>query len=136
MANSSFSAEEVELWERVNELWRFARDRKIDEIKAAFHPKYSGWVTGVPEPHDLAFAFEAAASDDTILEFSLTPLEVIVTEESIGIVHYTYSALVMDKTGLEKKVTGRWTEVHVKKEGKWLFLSVQGGPDSPPPSLT
>jgi len=129
LANSSFSAEEAELWERVNELWRLTRDREIDEIKAAFHPKYSGWVTGAPEPHGLAFAFEAAASDEAILEFSLTPLKVIVTEESIGIVHYTYSALVMDKTGLEKKVSGRWTEVHVKKGGKWLFLSVQGGPD-------
>ena len=128
MADSSFSAEEAELWERVNELWRLTRDRKIDEIKSAFHPKYSGWVRDIPEPHDLAFAFEAAASDEAILEFSLTPLKVIVTEESVGIVHYTYSALVMEKTGMEKKVTGRWTEVHVKKNGKWLFLSVQGGP--------
>jgi hypothetical protein len=55
---------------------------------------------------------------------------VIVTEESIGIVHYTYSALVMEKNGMEKKVTGRWTEIHVRKGGKWLFLSVQGGPDN------
>ena len=85
MADSSFSAEEVELWERVNELWRLTRDRKIDEIKSAFHPKYSGWVRDIPEPHDLAFAFEAAASDEAILEFSLTPLKVIVTEESVGI---------------------------------------------------
>jgi hypothetical protein len=130
MANSSFSAEEAELWERVNELWRLTRDGKIEEIKSAFHPKYSGWVTGIPEPHGLAFAFEAAASDEAILQFSLTPLKVIVTEESIGIVHYTYSALVMEKNGMEKKVTGRWTEIHVKKGGKWLFLSVQGGPDN------
>lgn len=129
MAGLSFSTEEVELWERVNELWRLTRDRKIDEIKSAFHPKYSGWVTNVPEPHDPAFALEAAASDEAILKFSLKPLKVIVTEESIGIVHYTYSALVMDRTGLEKNVTGRWTEIHVKKGGQWLFLSVQGGPD-------
>jgi hypothetical protein len=50
VAGLSFSTEEVELWERVNELWRLTRDRKIDEIKSAFHPKYSGWVTPLPQP--------------------------------------------------------------------------------------
>lgn len=121
------SPEQQELWNRVQELWRLLQQRDIATIKAAIHPRYIGWEAGSLLPHDRDFALKAAETDPNIIGFHLFPMSVEVYDGIVGVAHYTFEAEVATPKGKPEKVTGRWTEVYLKKDNAWLMISVQGG---------
>ncbi|MEY9180893.1 hypothetical protein ABIG06_002749 [Bradyrhizobium sp. USDA 326] len=47
----------------------------------------------------------------------------------VGVVHYTYVAEVESSTNASKTVSGRWSEMYLRKDGQWSMISVSGGPD-------
>jgi hypothetical protein len=122
-----FSPEQQELWDRVQQLWRLLQQRDIAAIKAAIHPQYSGWEASSLLPHDRDFALKAATTDPKIVEFHLYPLVVEVYDGLVGVAHYTFEAEVATPSGKTEKVSGKWTEIYLKKNGVWLMISVHGG---------
>jgi hypothetical protein len=121
------SPEQQELWDRVHDLWRFLRQRDIAAIKAAIHPQYIGWEASSLLPHDRDFALKAAETDPKIVDFHLYPMRIEVYEGLVGVAHYTFEAEVATPKGKAENVSGRWTEVYLKKDNVWLMISVQGG---------
>ena len=121
------SSEQQGLWNRVEELWRLLQQRDIAAIRSAIHPQYSGWESGSLLPHDRDFALKVAETDPKIVDFHLFPMHVEVYEGIVGVAHYTFEANVATPKGKAEKVSGRWTEVYVKKDGAWLMISVSGG---------
>jgi hypothetical protein len=121
------SREQQELWDRVHELWRLLQQRDIAAIKAAIHPQYIGWEAGSLLPHDRDFALKAAETDPKIVDFHLFPMSVEVYDGIAGIAHYTFEAEVASPKGKSEMVSGRWTEVYLKKDNVWLLIGVQGG---------
>ncbi len=128
MLQSELMHQEAELWDVVVEIWDYARAKNINQLTKFIHPDYSGWETGAPRPHDRASALNAIASDMMIVEYALSPMEVKVINDCVGVAHYTYQADVLQNTK-KIKIQGRWTEVYLKDHGHWKMISVQGGPE-------
>jgi hypothetical protein len=124
---SEFSADQRELWHRVESLWRMLGHAEA-EIRPALHPRYRGWVIGDDEPHDREAGVRAAATSPPVIELRLDPKRVEVYGAT-GVAHYTYAATLA--TPEQQTVTGRWTEVYTREGSVWLLVAVSGGPDRP-----
>jgi hypothetical protein len=102
----------------------------VGKIRSALHPDYVGWDMTAPLPHDREAAVLAGLGDSSELrEYELQPLSVQAYEGKVGIVHYSYSAMVVPSGAAPMNVTGRWSEVYLKWDGAWLMISVSGRPD-------
>jgi len=121
------STEQQEVWNRVEELWRLLQRRDIAAIKAAIHPQYIGWEASSLLPHNRDFALKVAETDPQIVGFHLFPMHVEVYDGLVGVALYTFEADVATPKGKAEKVSGKWTEVYLKKDNVWLMISVSGG---------
>jgi hypothetical protein len=84
-----------------------------------------------PLPHDRDAAVRSVTGTSAELgDYELHPLSVQVYERRVGIVHYSYSAIVTLKGTPSTKVTGKWSEVYLKQGGGWMMISVSGRPDA------
>ena len=125
-----FSKEQCELWKRVTDLWALSKKRDEGSIRSAIHPDYVGWDMAAPLPHDRESAVLSVSGDSPQLrEYELQPLSVQVYEGKVGVVHYSYSAMVVPKGAAPIHVTGKWSEVYFKQDGAWIMISVSGRPD-------
>ncbi|BAK66257.1 hypothetical protein SLG_15820 [Sphingobium sp. SYK-6] len=130
MAPDRFSQAQGELWACVEALWEMAAAQNMASVTDALHPDYVGWVTGQPRPHDRDAAIAAIGpSTPRILAYRLQPLGVTIFEETVGVVHYSYEAEVEASPGVVQAISGRWSEIYLRMEGRWTMISVSGGPD-------
>ena len=127
----NFTAEQLELWHHVNELWKMSVAKDQQRIRDALHPDYMGWDMSSPLPHDREAAVHSVTDDaPNLTGYELEPLSVRVYEGTVGIVHYRYKATV-DPQGVKPvQVTGRWTEIYTRREGRWVMVAVSGLPGS------
>jgi hypothetical protein len=122
--------EQEQLWRRVTALWEMAVRKDADAIRAALHPNYSGWDVTAALPHDREQAVQSVCSGpERIIEYRLTSHNVAVYNGKVGVAHYSYTATLSTPGDGERRVTGRWTEVYVSENDRWLMIAVQGGPD-------
>lgn len=128
----SFSPEQHELWACVLELWTLSAKRDTEAIRARLHPDYVGWDMSTPAPHDRDAAVHSAAGDmPDVREYQLHPLSVQVYEGRVGVVHYSYSAVVVPHGKRPVGINGKWSEIYLKQDGVWTMISVSGRPDAP-----
>lgn len=122
--------EQRDLWARVEALWKMAVAQDTASASEALHPDYVGWVTGQPRPHgrDVAIA-SVGPSSPRVLSYELRPLSVVVFDGTAGVAHYAYLAVVEAGQGALQTVSGRWSEMYLRKNGQWIMVSVSGGPD-------
>lgn len=121
--------EQAQLWSRVDALWKVSLTRDAARARDALHARYTGWVTGQPEPHDREAAVASVGpSSPRVLSYGLTPLRITIFDGIVGVVHYRYTAEV-EAGAQTTTVSGRWTESYLRKNGEWLMISVSGGPD-------
>lgn len=118
------------LWARVDALWKMSAAQDTSSAADALHPDYVGWVTGQSEPHgrDAAIA-SVGPSSPRVLSYKLQPLSIAVFDDTTGVVHYTYVAEVECGPNASKTVSGRWSEMYLRKNGQWIMISASGGPD-------
>lgn len=127
-----FSPEQHDLWTRVVDLWAMSKARETNLIRSTLHPHYVGWDLNSPHPHNREDAVRSVSGESPMMrEYELHPLSVQVYDRHVGIVHYSYAATVVPKDGPPINVTGKWSEVYLKKDGTWLMISVSGKPDPP-----
>jgi hypothetical protein len=125
-----FSPEQRELWKRVTDLWALSKGKDEDQIRSTLHPEYVGWDMTAPLPHDRDAAVLSVSGDSPELrEYELHPLSVQVYGGKVGVVHYSYSAIVVPKGAVPISITGRWSEVYLKQGGTWTMISVSGRPN-------
>jgi hypothetical protein len=125
-----FSPEQRELWKRVSDLWALSTSRNEDQIRSTLHPQYVGWDMSAPLPHDRDAAVRSVSGDSPELrKYELHPLSVQVYDGQVGVVHYSFAAMVVPKGEAPINVTGRWSEVYLKQSGAWTMISVSGRPD-------
>lgn len=126
------SPEQRELWQRVNDLWSLSLERNAERIRSTLHPAYSGWDMNSGAPHDREAAVQSVLGDaPTISEYHLQPLAIQVYDGFVGIVHYTYSAVLAPEAAAPFQVSGKWSEIYLKQSGQWIMIGVSGRPDKP-----
>ena len=129
---TTFSPEQADLWRRVKDLWEMSLRRDEREILETLDPRYAGWDMSQPLPHGREAAAASVCGDTPRVEsYSLDPLSVEVYDGTAGIVHYRYEASVAPKDAQPLRITGRWTEIYIKRDGVWIMIGVSGRPDPP-----
>jgi hypothetical protein len=109
-----------------------AKNRAEREILSALHPDYVGWDMSTPLPHDRDSAVRSVCGASSELgKYELRPLSVQIYEGRVGVVHYSYSAMLTSKGEPATSLSGKWSEVYLKQAGVWLMISVSGRPDLP-----
>jgi len=129
---TTLSAEQQELWQRVNDLWSLSLERNAEKIRSTLHPQYVGWDMNQPTTHDREAAIQSVLGDaPALIGYKLVPLSVQVYDHTVGIVHYVYSASVVPKDAAALRIAGKWSEVYLRQDSQWVMISVSGRPEPP-----
>ena len=92
---------------------------------------FSGWQKNSPAPRSKSSTKmwdRFADTQGSIVAHELYPLEIIVHDD-VAIAHYMYSSAYKSKDGEVEMNNGRFSDVLVRTEDGWKFLSWHGGDD-------
>lgn len=117
-----------EAWKVVQQYWRVATAEALMEH---IHSEYIGWGTLDPMPVD------KPTSRLWMINFFNTRKTHITTiapagmkiHSNVAIAQYHYMQLYSDTDGKQKVEHGRWTDVLMKQDGKWVLIADHGGPN-------
>jgi Domain of unknown function (DUF4440) len=127
----TWSTEQQEIWRFEEQQWKMAAAKDLSWIDTMVHPNLSYWETGQPSPQNkasLARWNRYASTNDTVLEQELFPGSITITG-NVAVVHYRYMIARENLKKDRETVTGRYTDILVKENGRWQFLSWSGGDD-------
>ena len=134
-ANAAFAQDAAsdlaDVWSVVEQQWdsEAAGDKKwIDRYLAE---DFSGWQKNSPAPRSKSSTKmwdRFADTQGSIVAHELYPLEIIVHDD-VAIAHYMYSSAYKSKDGEVEMNNGRFSDVLVRTEDGWKFLSWHGGDD-------
>ena len=125
----TWSPEQQEIWQFEEQQWRMAKEKDLSWVDTMVHPNLSYWDTDQPGPQNkasLARWSRYGSTSTTVLEQELFPISIAITG-NIAVVHYNYSLASENLMQERETVSGRYTDILVKENGRWLFLSWAGG---------
>jgi ketosteroid isomerase-like protein len=128
-AAEKWTAEQKEVWAVEEKAWNFTKPSDMPEMLTYYHPDFVGWSYSSPLPRDKAYVEKWApywTTTGEMIMHEITPLHIWV-KGNYAFVHYYYMEVDKDKKGEEKVQRGRWTDILVKENGKWLFIGDHGG---------
>jgi len=128
----TWSAEQQELWKLEEQQWQMAAAKDTSWMDTMVHPNLRYWETGDPMPRDRASLKRWArynTENSTVLEQEIFPISATITG-NVAVMQYHYIIASENHKKERKTVTGRYTDVLVKENGRWLFVAWAGGDDS------
>jgi hypothetical protein len=108
-----------------------ARDEDESWIDKMVHPNISFWDIAQQSPQNresLARWNRYGNANNTVLEQELFPISVTITG-NVAVVHYRYMVAREDYKKDRETVNGRYTDILIKENGRWMFISWAGGDD-------
>jgi ketosteroid isomerase-like protein len=123
--------DQAAVWSVIEDQWeRNERgDSKwVEELLAA---DFVGWPNSAPAPRSKSSVRiwdEYSSKQTETLEHELYPLSIVVHGD-MAIAHYLYTVANRDKKGEARVTNGRYTDVLVRDDGVWKFISWHGGDD-------
>jgi len=128
LADQVWTAEQKEVLDFEQRIWSLNKPEQMQEQLAVFHPSYVGWSYERPIPcplHRQWLDYYSKISETTVWE--ITPLAIQVYG-NFAFIHYYYRIMVHDKIKNEdNQENGRWTDILIKENGKWLIVGAHGG---------
>ena len=121
----------VDVWAVVEAQWNALESRDDAWIDELLVDEFAGWGTNSPAPRNKASVRMWQRFNDRqgrLVAHELYPLSIVVRND-VAIAHYLYSSAYEDKDGDVEMATGRFTDVLVRTDGGWRFLSWHGGDD-------
>ena len=111
--------------------WKAEMEKDTTLYDKYIHEKFLSWNNQNPMPRDKA-SFQQwhryGTENSTTLVQELYPIGIVV-HGNTAVAHYFYSIASENIKGERKTVHGRYTDILVKENGMWLFLSWSGGDD-------
>jgi len=127
----SWSAEQQEIWKVEEQQWKMAAAKDLSWMDTMVHPSMRYWETGDPMPRDRASLKRwgrYSNENGTVLEQEIFPISATITG-NVAVVQYHYMIARENLKKERETVTGHYTDVLIKENGKWLFLAWAGGDD-------
>lgn len=124
-----WSAEQKEVWAGVEAYW--AVGMSVDFINY-FDDSYSGWNYEIETPHTKADAqkyINYRTNKGKRAYYIITPAKIWVNG-NFAYVHYYYTEVTEGLDGKPITENGRWTDILMKKDGKWIMVGDHGGKTS------
>jgi hypothetical protein len=120
-----------DVWKVEQQQWRLETQKNSTWIDTLVHPNMRFWETGAPMPRDRASLQHWSRYDyetGTVLEYELFPISATVTGD-VAVAQYHYMIARENEKKERETVTGHYTDVLIKENGKWLFIAWSGGDD-------
>jgi len=133
-AGSSFAqkwtAEQQDVWTGVEKYWQASASGDPQAFLAYFDESYMGWEYDSKVPQNKASTgkwIEYGMQRGKVIFYTLSPLAIWVKGD-FAFVDYFYDQVVKDnETGKNKARSGKWTDILMKKDGKWVLIGDHGG---------
>ena len=125
----TWTPEQQEIWRFEEQQWNMSKEKDSSWVDTMVHPNLSYWDTDQPGPQNkasLARWVRYGNTSGTVLEQELFPISIAITG-NVAVVHYNYSVASENLKQERETVSGRYTDILVKEDGRWLFLSWAGG---------
>jgi len=123
--------DQAAVWAAVEALWS-AEERGDDKwVEEMLSADFMGWPNSSPAPRSKSSVrmwnkFDQQQTNGIAHE--LYPLSIVVHGD-MAIVHYLYTNAVQTKAKNTDVSSGRYTDVLVRDDGAWKFISWHGGSD-------
>jgi hypothetical protein len=125
----TWSPEQQEIWRFEEQQWSMSKEKDSSWVDTMVHPNLSYWDTDQPGPQNkasLARWVRYGNTSGAVLEQELFPISIVITG-NVAVVHYNYSVASENLEQERETVSGRYTDILMKEDGRWLFLSWAGG---------
>ncbi|MBT5220727.1 MAG: nuclear transport factor 2 family protein [Woeseia sp.] len=119
------------VWASIEEIWDAQERGDADWVDAMLSADFMGWPDISPAPRSKASTRMWArfnADQSKGLAHELYPLSIVVHGD-MAVVHYLYSTVIQAKSKTNESTTGRYTDVLVRDNGAWKFISWHGVAD-------
>jgi ketosteroid isomerase-like protein len=132
--NTALNAQEwndtqKEVWKNVEAYWAIMAQKDIEGFLNSMHDDYLGWGLNESLPSnkkDTRKWVDYLWQKYSIAIYEIKPVGILVNG-NVAIVHYYYTLLRKDAEGKEKEFKGRWTDILLKQDDKWLLFADSGG---------
>jgi hypothetical protein len=131
VAAQTWTAEQQEVWKFEEQQWKTEAAKDASWIDTMVHANLRYWTTGDPMPRDKASLkrwSRLGYEDDTVREHEIFPISVTITG-NVAVAQYRYMIATENYKKERETVTGHYTDVLIKENGRWLFLAWEGGDD-------
>jgi uncharacterized protein (TIGR02246 family) len=120
----------------VDEAWTKAiLANDLDAVVACYAPDAVMWTPGDPESKDgkaIREAYAALLKDNTVKDAKISDTQYrTVGKTSVGWGHFSFT-LAPKAGGAPVTMTGRFTDVAVEKDGKWVYIVDHASAEPPP----
>jgi hypothetical protein len=125
----TWSPEQQELWKLEQQQWKMSAAKDLSWIDTMVHPNLRYWGTGSPMPRDAASLKHWARFDSdsiTVLQQELFPISATITG-NVAVLQYHYMMASENYKKERETVTGYYTDVLIKENGRWMFIAWAGG---------
>lgn len=123
--------DQAAVWAAVETIWAAAERGDSNWVESMLSADFMGWPNNSPAPRSKASVrmwnrFEQEQAKGITHE--LFPLSIVVHGD-MAVVHYLYTNAVQLKDKSTDLSNGRYTDVLVRDDGAWRFISWHGGAD-------
>lgn len=128
-----WSAEQQDVWSGVEKYWQVSASGDAQAFLAYFDESYMGWEydSKVPQNKESTGKWIVYGMQrGKVLFYTLSPVAIWVKGD-FAFVDYFYDQVVKDnETEKTKERSGKWTDILMKKDGKWVLIGDHGGDTS------
>lgn len=125
----SWSSEQKAVWTGVEEYWAASASSNPMSFLNYFDDSYSGWGYEYETPGTKSDAVKSLSywlNKGKVQYYLITPAKIWVNGD-FAYVHYYYTQVTEGPDGKPNTERGRWTDILMKKGGKWLLVGDHGG---------
>ncbi len=124
--------DQAAVWAAVEAIWEAEERADNDAIDAMLSADFMGWTAASPAPTSKSSSRmwrEFGQQQSKNLRHELYPLSIVVHAD-MAVAHYLYTNAVQARDKSVEVVNGRFTDILVRGEETWKFISWHGGDDS------
>ena len=129
-AAQQWSNEQKDVWAGVEKYWEVSAKGDAQGFMSYFDDSYMGWdyQSVVPQSKSNTGKWIAnGLKNNTTIVYTLTPVAIWVKGD-FAYADYFYTQLDKNnQTGKEDRSSGKWTDILMKKDGRWILIGDQGG---------
>lgn len=131
LAYAQNADDQADVWATVEAQWNADEDGDSKWLDTMLTNDFSGWGKDSPAPRNKASTKmwdRFAEKQGKTVAHELYPLGIVVHGD-VAIAHYLYTMAFEDKDEKVEVTNGRYTDVLVRTDDGWRFLSWHGGAD-------
>jgi len=127
----TWNPEQQEIWKVEEQQWKLEAAKDASWMDTMVHPNLRYWSADYPMPRgkeSLKKWSRIGYEDDTTREYEIFPISATITG-NVAVVQYRYAIAIENYKKERNNVTGHYTDVLIKENGRWLFLAWDGAED-------